>query len=161
AALCFRREIGSMNIELRKINHANFYQICQLQVAESQLNHVDSNAISLAEANFMDFPWFRGIYANNEPVGFILINADTSSGKFSLWRFMLDKNQQSKGYGRKAIELLRLKLFSEFGVLNLYTSVVTSSDSPKGFYLNCGFVPTGNLVAGREIELCASLEAQT
>ncbi|TOD61453.1 GNAT family N-acetyltransferase [Vibrio parahaemolyticus] len=150
-----------MSIELRNIDHGNFYEICQLQVAENQLNHVDSNAISLAEANFMDFPWFRGIYAENKPVGFILVNADTSAGKFFLWRFMLDQTQQSKGYGRKAIELLSVELLKEFGVSTLYTSVVDSADGPKGFYLNCGFVPTGNLVEGREIELSATLEPQT
>ena len=150
-----------MSIELRSINQGNFYEICQLQVAENQLDHVDSNAISLAEANFMDFPWFRGIYAEDKPVGFILVNADTSTGRFYLWRLMLDQTQQSKGYGRKAIDLLSEELLNEFGVATLYTSVVDSADSPKDFYLNCGFVPTGNLVAGREIELRATLERQT
>ena len=157
----FSEEIGSMSIELRSINQGNFYEICQLQVAENQLDHVDSNAISLAEANFMDFPWFRGIYAEDKPVGFILVNADTSTGRFYLWRLMLDQTQQSKGYGRKAIDLLSEELLNEFGVATLYTSVVDSADSPKDFYLNCGFVPTGNLVAGREIELRATLERQT
>ncbi|MGS0569605.1 GNAT family N-acetyltransferase [Vibrio alginolyticus] len=109
----------------------------------------------------MDFPWFRGIYAEDKPVGFILVNADTSTGRFSLWRLMLDQTQQSKGYGRKAIDLLSEELLNEFGAETLYTSVVDSADSPKGFYLNCGFVPTGNLVAGREIELSAILERQT
>ncbi|MHC6802023.1 GNAT family N-acetyltransferase [Vibrio antiquarius] len=150
-----------MSIELRSINQGNFYEICQLQVAENQLDQVDSNAISLAEANFMDFPWFRGIYAEDKPVGFILVNADTSTGRFYLWRLMLDQTQQSKGYGRKAIDLLSEELLNEFGVATLYTSVVDSADSPKDFYLNCGFVPTGNLVAGREIELRATLERQT
>jgi diamine N-acetyltransferase len=150
-----------MSIELRKIDHDNFYEICQLQVAQDQVNQVDSNAISLAEANFMDFPWFRGIYAENKPVGFILVNADTYAGKFTLWRFMLDQTKQSKGYGRKAIVLLSSELLHEFGASAIYTSVVDGTDSPKGFYLNCGFVPTGNLVAGREIELCTTLEPQT
>ena len=150
-----------MNLELRTINHDNFYEICQLEVASNQVNHVDSNAISLAEANFMDYPWFRGIYVNNEPVGFILVNADTLSGKHCLWRFMLDKSQQAKGYGRNTMKLLSAALSNEFGVSALYTSVVASPDSPKGFYLHCGFIPTGNLVAGREIELCLSLKPQT
>ncbi|TXX97380.1 GNAT family N-acetyltransferase [Vibrio mimicus] len=150
-----------MGIELRRIDHDNFYEVCQLQVSKNQLDHVDSNAISLAEANFMAFPWFRGIYAEDKPVGFILVNADTSVDKFFLWRFMLDQTQQSKGYGRKAIELLSSELLKEFGASALYTSVVDSSDGPKGFYLNCGFIPTGNLVAGREIELSRTLEPQT
>ncbi|MCC2525693.1 GNAT family N-acetyltransferase [Vibrio coralliilyticus] len=150
-----------MSIELRKINHDNFYEICQLKVAKSQLNHVDSNAVSLAEANFMDFPWFRGIYADDKPIGFILVNADISADKLFLWRFMLDQAQQSKGYGRRAVELLSSELLNEFGASALYTSVVDGTGGPKGFYLSCGFIPTGNLVAGREIELSRTLEPQT
>ncbi len=146
-----------MALELRSINYDNFYEICQLEVASNQQNHVDSNAISLAEANFMNFPWFKGIYFDNKPVGFILVNADTVSGKFELWRLMLDKSQQSKGYGRIAVDLLKSALVSEFGISALYTSVVVGADSPQGFYLNCGFVPTGHLVEDREIELCLSI----
>ena len=146
-----------MSIELRRIDHDNFYEICQLQVAKKQLNHVDSNSISLAEANFMSFPWFRGIYSDNKPIGFVLVNADTVSGKFELWRFMLDESKQSKGDGRISIGLLKSTLVNEFGISALYTSVVAGSDSPQGFYENCGFLPTGHLVEGREIELCLSL----
>ena len=146
-----------MNLELRNIDQTNFYEICQLKVANNQLNHVDSNAISLAEANFMNFPWFKGIYFDNNPIGFILVNADTVSGKFELWRFMIDRSQQSKGYGRIAIDLLKSALVHEFGISALYTSVVALSDSPKGFYENCGFVSTGHLVEGREIELYLTL----
>ena len=153
----FSKEIGSMSLELRSIDKTNFYEICQLQVAQNQLHHVDSNAISLAEANFMSFPWFKGIYSDSNPIGFVLVNADTVSGKFELWRFMLDKSQQSKGYGRIAIDLLKSALVNEFGISALYTSVVSDPGSPQGFYENCGFVSTGHLVEGREIELCLSL----
>ncbi|MGF1845358.1 GNAT family N-acetyltransferase [Vibrio clamense] len=146
-----------MSLELRNIDETNFYEIFQLQVAQHQLNHVDSNAISLAEANFMSFPWFKGIYSDNNPIGFVLVNADTVSSKFELWRFMLDESQQSKGYGRLAIDLLKSALVNEFEVSALYTSVVSSPESPQGFYENCGFVSTGNLVEGREIELSLSL----
>ena len=153
----FSKEVGSMSLELRSIDKTNFYEICQLQVDQNQVNHVDSNAISLAEANFMSFPWFKGIYSDNNPIGFVLVNADTVSGKFELWRFMLDKSQQSKGCGRIAIDLLKSALVNEFGISALYTSVVTGSGSPQGFYESCGFVSTGHLVEGREIELCLSL----
>ena len=146
-----------MSVILKTINIDNFYAICQLEVAAEQVNHVDSNAISLAEANFMAFPWFRGIYVGNDPVGFILVNANTVSGKFSLWRLMLDKSQQSKGYGRLAIKALCEELQRDYGISKLYTSVVTAAEGPKGFYLSCGFVATGQIIEGREVELCLSL----
>ena len=49
-----------MSLELRKINQHNFYEICQLKVAPHQRNLVDTNALSLAEANFMPCAWFKG-----------------------------------------------------------------------------------------------------
>lgn len=146
-----------MDLELRKVTYETFYQICQLEVAPDQVNHVDSNAISLAEANFMEFPWYRGIYVNGLPVGFILVDANIKSGKFSLWRLMLDKCHQSNGYGYRALRELTFELQTEFGISSLYTSVVSVKNSPIEFYRKCGFELTGSLIEGREIELCLSI----
>ncbi|MGF1718513.1 GNAT family N-acetyltransferase [Vibrio kyushuensis] len=119
-----------MDLELRDITRENFYQICLLQVAPEQVNHVDSNSISLAEANFMAFPWYRGIYVNDAPVGFILVDANTKTGKFALWRLMLDESHQSKGFGRKAIQVLGSELTKEFSITKLFTSVVSGKGGP-------------------------------
>lgn len=146
-----------MDLELRKINSENFYSICQLELNPEQECHIDSNAISLAEANFMEFAWFRAIYLNNAPIGFILVDANVSTNTFMLWRFMLDKSCQSKGLGRNAIQMLVVALQKEFGISELFTSVISGEGSPLGFYRRCGFIPTGNLVADREIELCLSV----
>lgn len=148
-----------MTVELRTINQDNFYSICLLEVTDEQAAYVDSNAVSMAQANFMQFAWFRGIYADNKPVGFVLVDADTSMGKFSLWRLMIDKNHQSKGYGRTALELLTESLRDEFAIERLYTSVVDGAHSAEAFYIGFGFTPTGHLVEGREIELCLSIES--
>ncbi|MFM2666576.1 GNAT family N-acetyltransferase [Vibrio mediterranei] len=148
-----------MNIESRTITRDNFYAICQLEVAPHQTSHIDSNAISLAEANFMTFPWYRAIYVKEQPIGFILVNVDSQSNRLSLWRFMLDKNYQKQGFGRQAIALLYQELRQEFGTIDLFTSVVRDEKGPKRFYLSCGFVETGNLVEGREIELVFSVDS--
>ncbi|OIN24028.1 GNAT family N-acetyltransferase [Vibrio barjaei] len=148
-----------MNIALRTITRDNFYAICQLEVAPHQTSHIDSNAISLAEANFMASPWYRAIYVKEQPIGFILVNVDSQSNRFSLWRFMLDKNYQKKGFGRQAIALLYQELRQEFGIIELFTSVVIDEKGPKRFYLSCGFIETGTLVDGREIELVFSLDS--
>ncbi|UGA54064.1 GNAT family N-acetyltransferase [Vibrio sp. VB16] len=147
-----------MDLELRKITHDTFYQICQLEVAPDQVNHVDSNAISLAEANFMESPWYRGIYVDGLPVGFILVDVNIQSGKCSLWRLMLDKCHQSKGYGINALRELTSELQSEFGIASLYTSVVPAKNGPIEFYHKCGFERTGLYVEGREVELHLSIQ---
>ncbi len=148
-----------MSMELRTITGDNFYAICQLEVAPHQTSHIDSNAISLAEANFMASPWYRAIYVKEQPIGFILVNVDSQSNRLSLWRFMLDKNYQKQGFGRQAITLLYQELRQEFGTIDLFTSVVRDEKGPRHFYLSCGFVETGTLVEGREIELVFSLDS--
>lgn len=141
-------------MKLGKINRENFYDICLLTVKPEQINHVDSNAISLAEANFMPFAWFRGIFVDDRAAGFILVDANYESGKFVLCRLMLDKRYQSCGYGNRAICALVEELKAEFQASCLYTSVVTSKGSPISFYKKQGFELTGAMVEGREVELC-------
>jgi diamine N-acetyltransferase len=44
-------------LKLEILNADNFHSICTLSVKPDQLNHVDSNAISMAEANFSNNAW--------------------------------------------------------------------------------------------------------
>ena len=65
--------VSDQKIKLQELNHENFYSICQLSVKPEQQGHVDTNAISMAEANFSDYAWMRGIFLNEEPVGFVMV----------------------------------------------------------------------------------------
>ncbi len=145
--------MSSHGLVLQKITKDSFYSICQLSVSPEQANHVDSNAISMAEANFSDHAWMRGIYLNSEPVGFVMVDAKVERQEFYLWRFMIDQKFQKRGLGRLAIELIVAELIAEFGAKNLSTSVVAEKSGPKTFYERLGFIETGNLIEGRELEL--------
>lgn len=145
--------MSSHGLALQKITKDSFYSICQLSVSPEQVNHVDSNAISMAEANFSDHAWMRGIYLNGAPIGFVMVDAQVERQEFYLWRFIIDQQFQKRGLGKLAIELLVVELNTEFGAKNLCTSVVTELSGPKTFYERLGFIETGNLIEGRELEL--------
>lgn len=68
------------------------------------------------------------IQAENQPVYFI-------------WRFMIAKDCQNKGYGRKALDLLA-NIRKNDGIKTLYTSCDISGREPYSFYINYGFIDT-------------------
>ena len=109
------------NLRLVKVGIQNFDDLIRLEVDESQKEFVAPNMYSLAEAyaNTADSRFAKpfGIYDGDMPVGFLMIGYNISDGdddreKFPLlidsyliWRFMIDKKHQKKGYGRQAMKL--------------------------------------------------------
>jgi diamine N-acetyltransferase len=59
-----------------------------------------------------------------------------------LWRFMIARPFQGKGYGKQAIALVVRDLKAR-GLHELYTSYGQGPGSPEGFYQGLGFKPTG------------------
>ena len=60
-------------LELREINLKNYIEIIKLEVNKNQKKYVTQNNFSLAQAFFHKEAWFRGIYVNNIPVGFVMV----------------------------------------------------------------------------------------
>ncbi|MGR5152494.1 GNAT family N-acetyltransferase [Photobacterium swingsii] len=149
--------ISHDELRLQELNATNFYAVCQLSVKQEQKGYVDTNAISMAEANFSDYVWMRGIYLNEVAVGFVMLNAHPEENTFYLWRFMIDKNYQGLGLGRSAIQLIVNELKATFNATELTTSVVPAKDGPQQFYECLGFKITGNYIEGRELELKLSI----
>jgi diamine N-acetyltransferase len=136
--------MSEFEVTLREITKENLSDILRLKVAPHQENFVASNAVSLAQAHFEpQLPWFRAIYADDTPVGFLMLEDDTEQQMYFLWRFMIDERYQGRGYGRKALELL----FAHVKTLPrgdaIYTSCVPAEGGPGPFYEKIGFVYTG------------------
>ena len=93
-----------MNISLREITQQNYEAICDLDVAPEQEDYVACNMFSLVEAAYNDGYVCRGIYRDDEPVGFIMFVPE-SRDKVSIWRFMVDQKFQKQGIGRRALTL--------------------------------------------------------
>jgi len=76
---------------------------------------------------------------------------DRGGGELYLWRFMMDKGQQGKGYGTAALGLLERIARAEPGVVRMRLS--TSPDNANGIkvYTKFGFMDTGILDDGEEV----------
>lgn len=136
-----------MNIILRDITKENYIPLLKLAVGEKQKHQVAPNAVSLAQAHFEGNAICKGIYAGDEPVGFIMLEDekdDKGVQQFSLWRFMIDEKHQGKGYGRNAMDLLIQYSREQTGQKEFFLSCVPGEGSAEGFYEKYGFEFTGD-----------------
>ena len=114
------------NITLEKITYKKYIKVIWgLKVSKHQKNFVASNNNSLAEAYVaitnggVALPF--AICKNKKPIGFLMIGyglaedydlekedplfVEMARKSYCVWRFMIDKRYQGKGYGRKAMQL--------------------------------------------------------
>ena len=147
-------------ITLREITEDNTASVLALRCAPDQERFVSSVPESLAEAAEYPHanPWFRAVYADDRPVGFVMISWDVEpqppeiNGPWFLWKLLIDHRHQGRGYGREVVEEIVALVRAE-GATELLTSHVPGEGGPAGFYARLGFVPTGELDPEGEIIL--------
>jgi diamine N-acetyltransferase len=149
-------------IQLREVSKENLQAVLNLRVTEPQERFIATNAKSIAQAHFYVEAWFRAIYADEVPVGFLMLYDELLKEEpeeedlYFLWRMMIDQRYQGLGIGRKAMDLLIEHVRGRPQAKELLTSFVPGEGSPEGFYLGMGFTPTGKLDDG-EVELVLKL----
>lgn len=145
-------------VSLREITEETVVEICRLSdtLTEPQDHMVAPNALSIAQAHFSQYAWFRAIYADETPVGFIMLSDDPDEQEYFLWRLMVAKPHQGKGFGRRAVELLIEHVKTRPGAKELLTSCGQGEGSPEGFYRRLGFKRNGKII-GDEVVLSLGL----
>lgn len=133
---------------LREVTAATVRAVCALEVRPEQRGFVAPNAVSIAEAYFEPRAWFRAVYADDEPVGFVMLEDDPEAEQYYLWRFMIDGAHQGKGYGRRALDLVVDHVRKRPGARELVASYRPGEGSPRDFYLRYGFVEGEETPAG-------------
>lgn len=155
---------ASAEVSLREITFATVRDVLALEVSEEQRAYVAPNATSIAEAHFNPGAWFRGVYAGETSVGFIMLldtevpgailRSPIGSGEVLLWRFMIDHRFQRHGYARRALDLARAHIRNRPGITRLISTYIPGEHGPEAFYRRYGFEKTGRFRAnGREVEI--------
>ncbi|MEA3337931.1 MAG: GNAT family N-acetyltransferase [Chloroflexota bacterium] len=134
---------SASTVTLCEITEETLRPILALNVAPNQERYVASNERSVAQAHFSDKAWFRGIYADDVPVGFIMLSDDANTPEYFLWRLMIDERFQGRGFGRKAVSELVNYVCTRPGATELLVSHVPGQGSPGPFYEKLGFTYTG------------------
>ncbi len=144
-----------MKIKLEPVNDSNREAVLALSVREDQ-HFVAPNNVSLrqaAEANAGQPGLARpfAIYADDRLVGFCMFaftpEKEAPDDRYWLWRFMIDKNEQGKGYGKAALKEI-LKYFTEHGADMIYLSTEPENELGLHLYHKFGFRETGIINEG-------------
>lgn len=150
-------------ITLERITYKNYVKtIWGLKVTPKQKHFVASNVCSLAEAyvaitnNAVALPF--AICRNKKPIGFLMIGYSCSDDEdwededpafvemakksYCLWRFMIDKRYQRKGYGRKAMQLALdyIRTFPKGKAEYCWLSYEPENEVAKKLYESFGFI---------------------
>ena len=152
--------VPTVTITLREITEDNAEAVLALRTTPDQERFVSTVAASLAEAEEYPHgnPWFRAVYAADEPVGFVMLSWDVDpqppeiNGPWFLWKLLIDHRYQGRGYGREVVRQI-IDLVRREGATELLTSHVPGEGGPAGFYARLGFVPRGDLDPEGEVIL--------
>lgn len=132
------------DVTLREITKDTVRQIVKLKVSPEQEQFVATNGMSLAEAMYSpDVAWFRAVYLDETPVGFVMLSDNASKPEYYLWRLMIDARFQRQGIGEKALRQVIDYVRTRPGATELLTSVVPGEGTPGPFYVGLGFSYTG------------------
>jgi diamine N-acetyltransferase len=138
-------------VSLREVTGDTVRHIIRLKVKPDQTSFVADNATSIAQAHFEPKAWFRAIYADETPVGFVMLFDDPEGPEYYLWRLMIDGRYQHLGYGRRAMQQLIDYVRSRPNATELLTSYVPGEGSPEPFYTSLGFANTGEVDDGENV----------
>ena len=138
-------------VVLKEITRENLDEVLALSVAEHQESYVSTIAASLAQAYvYRDTAFPFAIYADEKPVGFIMLGYYESRKQYTLWKFLIDKEHQGKGYGKEALKQGITYLKEQFDAKEIYTGVSLGNEAAKGLYKSMGFTQTGLIEEGME-----------
>jgi len=115
---------------------------------------VATNAISVAQGAYSANAVPRAIMAGDKIVGFLMLYDPTLDAVLAakdeahidsvdLWRFMVDFQQQGKGYGEAAILQAARYAATRPGITKMRLSYVPREGNPSPFYKRMGFMETG------------------
>jgi diamine N-acetyltransferase len=127
-----------------EVTAENWREVVELELAEDQRRLLASNVYSLAQSKFDPNARPRAIYADQQLVGFLMYDVGDNKAphRAFIYRLMIDRRHQGKGYGRAALEQALEEIRATPGVTKV--SICYLPDNPvKTLYASVGFVEIG------------------
>lgn len=127
-------------VRLAEVTADNWHDVVALELGDDQRDLVASNLYSLAEAKFTPLACPRAIYAGTELVGFLMYDLpdDDEPDRAAIYRFMIDRRHQRRGYGRAALNRLLDELREHRGIAAV--SICYAAKNPaRVLYESLGF----------------------
>lgn len=134
------------HVELRDVTAENRQAVAGLELDREQQDLVASNAESLAEARSDPDARPRAVYAGERLVGFLMYDPGRTRDdprEALIYRFMIDRKFQGKGYGRAALTKALDEIRGIPGVSSIFISYMPDNPVAKPFYASFGFREVG------------------
>lgn len=142
------------NLSIRDITEDNWRTCVRLEVTEEQEKFIATNVMSLAQAAYETHCIPKGVYVDDEMVGFMMYGIEFYEGRdvWDIIRVMTGKQHQGKGYGRAAIrQLLELMKTERPDMSDVYISFIPGNEAAAHVYTQIGFKNVGLAPDGYEI----------
>lgn len=133
------------DITLRAVTRETYEAVCDLDTAPDQRDFVSTNMWSLVESHYNPHYVARAIFAGDAPVGFIMWVPDDAAAprSVSIWRLMIDKAHQKKGYGRLALERALEDIKRDPAIERIEICYSPANDVARKLYAGFGFREVG------------------
>ncbi|MGB9365209.1 MAG: GNAT family N-acetyltransferase [Xanthobacteraceae bacterium] len=133
-------------VRLDTVTARNWRAVARLKLAPEQKDLVASNLYSIAQSKFDPNAHPRAVYAGKEIVGFLMYDVWETKEKTreaAIYRFMIDRKHQGRGYGRAALERALDEIRATPGVKRVSIGYMPDNAVAKAFYASFGFVEVG------------------
>ncbi|MFN7253513.1 MAG: GNAT family N-acetyltransferase [Anaerobacillus sp.] len=131
-------------IYLKSIDKSNWEEAIKLSVKEEQRTFIASNLYSIAEVQFLDNFYAKGIYIDIKMIGFTMFGIDPDDYNYWIYRLMIDKEHQRKGIGVEAIYLIieKIRGINDKNIPLIMIGYHPENLSAKFAYKKAGFIET-------------------
>ncbi len=139
--------INMSELHIKTIPKDEWDLIKGLSVHNEQSNFIETSEQCLNDAknDAYNMKWhFYGIYLSDNLIGFAMHGKLKFLFSTQVWldRFMIDKNYQAKGHGKKSMELILEKMYQDYSCKKIYLSVHQDNASAIRLYEKLGFNKT-------------------
>lgn len=136
---------------MRIIDDTNEDAVVSLAVTDDQKKFIATNASSLETSRKEEYQKIArpfAIYADDDLVGFTMFafeqDAPDPDDRYWLWRFMIDRHLQRRGYGSAALEAITA-YFRSHGADHIFLSTKETNTAALSLYHKYQFVETGEM----------------
>ena len=140
-------------LSFREITRKNLWAVLRLSVRDDQRHFVAPNSVSLAQAKVQPECVPLAVYDGERPIGFVMYALDYEEREYWIYRVMVDGAYQSRGYGRRIMEMLLERIQKEAlpDRHTLYLSFEPDNAWGRELYQSLGFEDDNRMVHGEYV----------
>ncbi|MBO6558833.1 MAG: GNAT family N-acetyltransferase [Pseudomonadales bacterium] len=136
--------LDDMATRITPLNRELETQVLQLKIDESQIRYHPSISSSIELSRQYDEAQSMAVIFDEEVCGFAMFGIDFETGKWKVFRLLIDKSFQGKGIGKRAMSQILAFLQIQKGADEVLLVVNSENHVAIHIYRTLGFVQYGS-----------------